>query len=61
MEKKTLFHQTDDIIQICNAVMADASAADKGNKAAGRRLRTELSRIGPIVKTIRNQSLGKGE
>jgi hypothetical protein len=55
----TLEKQVQDMIDILTANKAEAIAADKGNKAAAKRLRAGNALLMPIIKAVKAQSLGR--
>lgn len=58
-KKKTLEEQVQDMIDVLVMAKEEAIAADKGNASAGRRLRTGIKQLLPIIKAVKAQSLGK--
>ena len=55
----TIEEQIGSIVGICNGLREDAVKADKGNAAAGKRVRAGIVKIPPILKAIKKQTLGK--
>ena len=55
----TLEKQVQDMIDILTASKAEAIGADKGNKTAAKRLRSNNALLLPIIKAVKAQSLGK--
>jgi hypothetical protein len=55
----TLEKQIQDMIDILTTNKEEASKADKGNITAALRLRKGNALLLPIIKAVKNQSLGK--
>jgi len=56
---KTIVEQLDDAIAVLQDAKDHGTKVDKGNKAAGVRLRAGIAQVAPIIKNIKLQSLGK--
>jgi len=57
----TMTEKIGEMITIIQSANIEAGNADRGNKAAGKRLRAYIASLLPIIKDIKKQSLGKEE